>query len=518
MCEVAIDQQGNPDVKIEQGENLESDAQEDAEIVVVDDEEEKEKQKLGMYPPFKTLLLQSIGPFVQQIVLALYGMVDTFYVGKALGKDGLSAIGSATMLEQINNALVQYLSACLSARLGFLYGQKRTEECAQVVADFFRIAVVWSVLSFGIILPITKPIAKWTGADDHIANMSFQYMLPLTACAVLSNFYSVICGVLQSEGRSYLYGCCQFVSMLLNMLLFDPMFLLWIKTGIWGASTASILGSTLPMLALLVPLARGKFNVKPKLNMLLKKPSHESLQALKVGLPTMVALLSMCVPMLVVQKFIGNLATRIGTYNETISAFTVLVRIYNIVLCVDNALSQGFLPASSFAFGAQRLNRLKWLAVDCLIMGIIWNSVCEAIIMICRKQIAKVMIDDEAFIETTAEFLLIGTITMPLAMFNYVGTAILQTCKEVIVSMVLAAVTQLLPLPIFSMIIYYADPTKKPVNILLSFVGNDVFSTIVCLSTVFWKLCYIFKEEPSDMAALENAEDEDEDLSAVDSL
>ena len=517
MSEVKIDKLGNPEIKIEPEGSQENEAH-DAEVVVVDDEEEKEKQKLGMYPPFKTLLLQSIGPFTQQIVLAIYGIVDTFYVGKGLGKDGLSAIGSAAMLEQINNALVQYLSACVSARLGFLYGQKRTEECAQVVADFFRIAVVWSVLSFGIILPMTKPIAKWTGADDYIANMSFQYMIPLTAFSILSNFYSVVCGILQSEGRSYLYGCCQFVSMLLNMFLLDPMFLLWLKVGIWGASTATIIGQVLPLIILAVPLFMGKFTVKPKFSMFLKKPSHESLQALKVGLPTMIALLAISLPMLIVQKFIGSCATLAGTYNETISAFTVLLRIYNIVLCVDNALSQGFLPASSFAFGAQRLNRLKWLAVDCLIMGIVWNGVCEAIIMICRRQIAKVMIDDEAFIETTAEFLIIGTITMPLAMFNYVATAFLQTCKEVVVSMVLAAVTQLLPLPILSMIIYYADPTKKPVNVLLSFIGNDTISAIICIVVVFWKLCYIFKEEPSDMAPLGNVEDDEDDLSAVDSL
>ena len=88
--------------------------------------------------------------------------------------------------------------------------------------------------------------------------------------------------------------------------------------------------------------------------------------------------------------------------------------------------------------------------------------------------------------------------------------------KKRILSMILAAVTQLLPLPIFSIIIYYADPTKKPVNILLSFVGNDTFSTITCVATVLWKLCYIFKEEPSDMETLGNVDDEE--VSAVDSL
>ena len=45
---------------------------------------------LGMKPPLKTLLILSIGPFVSQLTQALFGLIDTMWIEKALGDKGVT--------------------------------------------------------------------------------------------------------------------------------------------------------------------------------------------------------------------------------------------------------------------------------------------------------------------------------------------------------------------------------------------------------------------------------------------
>lgn len=63
-----------------------------------------------------------------------------------------------------------------------------------------------------------------------------------------------------------LYGICQASSAVLNMVCFDPLFLLGFKSDMWGASLATALSNLVPMLTLYICLFKGKFFVKPSFN------------------------------------------------------------------------------------------------------------------------------------------------------------------------------------------------------------------------------------------------------------
>ena len=222
-------------------------------------------------------------------------------------------------------------------------------------------------------LNICKPLTKWFGADEHIQNMGFQYLIPITGLTIFYEMYQICCGLLQSEGLSWIYGVCQVCSLLLNMVCLDPLFLIAFKTPIWGASLASIIASFLPMTVLMVLIF--------KYQMFCNKFSSETKSALKLGLSTLVELLSGNLPDVIIQKWLGNSGNAIGQYNEVISAWDILLRVYMFVLGINNGIAQGLLPSASFAFGAKRLKKFRNLVLHALWIGTAWNAICDVIVL-----------------------------------------------------------------------------------------------------------------------------------------
>lgn len=181
----------------------------------------------------------------------------------------------------------------------------------------------------------------------------------------------------------------------MNMAVLDPLFLLGIKTPIWGASLASIISSFIPMSVLMILIFRGKFSIKPTFKMFTNKFSSEIRSALKIGLSILVEILSGSLPNVLLQKFLGSAANSIGEYNEAIGAWTVLLRVYSFVLAIDYGLCQGFLPAASYAFGTENLKRIRNLAFHAIWIGTLWNIICEIILETAGRSVSRIWLKEK---------------------------------------------------------------------------------------------------------------------------
>ena len=458
-----------------------------------------EQKRLGAFPPLRTLGNQTFGPLCSQVVTALYSIVNSFWISHTIGPDGLTATGAVSLLEALNNAFGLYLSACVSSRISYLFGQKRKDECAQVFVDIIRISWIFSICLPIIMLNICKPITKWFGADEHIREMGFQYMIPVSGCTICYEMYQVCCGLLQSEGHSTIYGICQVCSLVMNMACFDPLFLIAFKMPIWGASLASIIASTIPMIILMILIFRGTFAVKPHPRMFCQKFSPETRSALKVGLSSLMELLSANLPDVVIQKYLGESANRIGQYNEVISAWNVLIKLYNFIICVNNALAQGLLPTASYSFGANRLRRVRTLSLHALWIGTLWNAFCEAIILPNGKALAKIWVKEDEFVHWANDFFHHSLYAVFLTMFRFASVTTLQSCKMVLTATIQSICTLLLPIPLFSTILYVTD-NSDPARLVYAFIITDCATFVICSIVAIIKLRFLFRKDlPKDV-------------------
>ena len=482
-------------------ENSKSTTKENTELKIED-----EKIRLGGYPPLKTICRLTIGPLLSQVIQSLYGLMNSFWISKTIGEKGMTVMSIIVVVDFINIAFANFFNICMSARISYLFGSKQEINAPQVVVDLHRFCFIIGVLVPAVLLPVSLPLMEWYGADEEIKSMGFDYLLPQLCCCFVNYTYMSMCGLLQAMGHSIIYGVCQVTSAVLNMAVFDPLFLVALKTGMWGASLATVLSNFCPALVIYIMVFSGKFAVKPKFKSYLKKFNPHCFSALRVSLSQLISNLAGSIPVLLLAKYMALSGEAVGKYEVYMAAWNVNDRLYSFTICVCNALNQGFLPAASFAYGSNRMNRLLRLGLFSLFLGSVWSAFCCIIIQCLSREISSIWGSDPDFIEASSEMLRIGFVTCFLNQATYTITACLQAIKMVVLSIVTSVCTYLLPLPIFSSIFYFTDK-KNPERLMFSYIVNNIWSFLVVCVIAAIKLRFLFNSKPSGNGAFQEDDD-----------
>lgn len=481
-------------------------------IDVVDENqnEEIESNRLGSDPPFKTICKLTIGPLLAQVTQTFYGLMDSFWISKSIGEKGLTTMSIVTVVDFINIAFGQYFNAAMSTRISFLFGAKLRKECAQVCVDLLRCNIIMGILIPAILLPCAKKLMRWYGADDEIADMCFDYLLPSLCCSMINYTYLSICGFLQAMSYSIVYGICQLSSGLLNMLCFDPAFLMGFKTGMWGASLATAISNFIPMLVLYILLFRGKFSIKLDFKLYLNKFNHHTFSALRVSLSQLISNLASSLPVLFLAKFVAQAAKNANDYTQIMAGWNVMERVYAFAISVCNALNQGFLPAASYCYGSGRLHRFLRLGLIAFGFGMLWLAIVCILIESLAPQIASIWGKDKSFLKTTSKMLRLGFATVILNPLTFITTATLQALKKVLISVIVSCLTLLIPIPVFSLILYYTNK-NDPVRLFFAYIGHDLWAFCIIMIVMIWKIRFLFKEKPSDQGEISLKKDTNDD-------
>jgi hypothetical protein len=78
----------------------------------------------------------------------------------------------------------------------------------------------------------------------------------------------------------------------------------------------------------------------------------------------------------------------------------------------------------------------------------------------------------------------------------FITVSFLQATKKATLAIVLTFLTQFLPVPMFSSILYYTDSSKNVDWLMLMYPLNDIFSFIVCAFFMAFAVISLSKAVP----------------------
>ncbi|KAK8897543.1 hypothetical protein M9Y10_015499 [Tritrichomonas musculus] len=418
----------------------------------------EEDIRLGGKPPLKTICILSSGPLLSQIASALYGVINTIWISKSLGDSGLTAISTYQNFETIGRSFAFFFQTSTSTKIASLFGEGMNSEASQVLTDLLRFSFICSIISPVIFIPISKVCVRWFGADDYITELGFKYIVPNLCLSIVSCFFYTCCGCLQAEGRSWLFSSVQIVALCLDMLVFCPLFLLGLKTGIAGAALANGVSELIPCLVILILYYRCKFGIKPQFKQLVSKFSSHSLEALKLGFPQLIFQLSNSVPGIIVRKFFGlSCGDDQNEFNYVMAAFNTFNRLWIIEGAVPNAINLGFIPAAAYAYGARRYIRIIWLFFHALWISFIWCSLTMICALAIPIPIAKIFSKTPEYLDWSKIILRKGNILTCICEVPGIITSLLQAMKKGTQASILSFFVQLFPVPVASIVLYYTN-------------------------------------------------------------
>ncbi|KAH0795314.1 MatE family protein [Histomonas meleagridis] len=455
----------------------EEDAREE-ELIQEEKKKKDEHYRLGARPPLITILSLLAGPLISQLTNAFYGIIDSMYISKFVGPYGLTVVSSCYVIDYVAIAFGNFLNIATSSKISYLYGSGRQNEAPQVLADLIRVALIIGVLIPAILLPSTKPLLLWLSNDQSIANEGFYYVLPHMCCSFSATMYLCVLGVLEAEGRTWTFGFCQLSSLIANMALWDPLLLIGVKTGVWGASLATVLSEFVPMSAIVICLFKGRFTTRLHWRLFVQKFNKETYNALLVAISALLMNLSTTIPEVVLQKFVSNAARAIGEFNDIMALWNILLRLYQLAICIILAFNTAYLPPTSYAFGAGRYKRILFLSLHAFWIMCLWTMIVTIVMCIWPDKIAGIWNSTERILYWAKIIIPNNFYTMMLCPMRMLTASFLQAIKKPLLAGLVSVFTSLLPLPIFSTITYLNNKTD-PGEIFKAYIYNDTFSFVV---------------------------------------
>lgn len=479
-----------------------------------------EDLRLGGSKPLKTIFKLSVGPLLSQVTNGLYGVITTIWISKACGDDGLSAVSTMNAFDGIGRGFGFFLAIAAATQVSFLYGKGKSQEAGQIIADLIRLSFVCGAIVAAILLPILKPCAKWFGADDHIVDLGFKYMEPLSIFAFNTCLFLAAGGCLQGEGRTFLFGMSNVLCLFLNMVLFNPIFLFVFKTGIIGASSATVLSEFIPGIIILILFYCHKFGVKPELKQLLKKFSPNTWLALKVGTSSLIAQLSICVPSIMVRKYIGMACNNDPqSFADAMAGFNAAIRICNLTHSIFNAISQAFIPAASYAFAAKRYKRYLKLTVHIFWLMLSWGAVTCILTWAIPRTLSKMFSTGEGYLKYAEKMVAYNNALGPISGVKLNAQSMLQAIQMGPRATILSFINNFVTIVFLVLALYYSNP-HDGARIIWCYPLSHLMSCFISLFFL-WKpiknIIRLSKEEDMEedyirrereMAELDNADDD----------
>lgn len=451
-------------------------------------------QSFGMRSPFMTILYQSIGPFGAEIVGASYGIVDTYWISRYVHDAGNAAMVFGSLADQICRAFGMFMSTAASSKLSFLRGESRHGEIPQVFADLIKVTLLLCLLCPGILLPLIKPMMNFFDLEGSVRDCTNDYLflaISGSPCTILNLFF---CGAVQSEGRTLLYGSMQITSFVLNMAVFDPLFIGILDMGMKGAALSNILSDAIPMLILAILFIFKKLDTQCTMADLCRcKCSPHTCEAVKVGFTQFVSHICFSLPSFFSRKYLEISANESSNPTKLMAGLNPSMKFWYLPGCYAVALSIAILPCISYALGRKDGKRVKALLFIGLFMSLLWCSIFEVFMFFLRKYYAMIFTKDTELIDIISKFLLYSYIACAVMGIEMVCASFVQAMKYAVLATVLSILTRFVPVPLFGTLLFYIKKSKDIYRVLLMYPCADVFSCFVGLLFIIYPFTKVNK-------------------------
>ncbi|MEF2879990.1 MAG: MATE family efflux transporter [Blautia sp.] len=319
--------------------------------------EENEKIQLFEKTPIPSAVAKLSIPMVfSSLVMVLYNMADTYFVGMLNNPVENAAVALAAPVLLAFNAINNLFGVGTSSMMSRALGRKDYDTVSESSAFGFYCSLISGIL-FGILCTVlNSPLLTLIGADATTRTATQGYLFWTVSLGAAPAILNVVLAYLvRSEGAALHASIGTMSGCLLNIIL-DPFFILpWgLNMGAEGAGCATFISNCVACLYFFVLLyvKRGKtfVCVNPK-RFHLKK--HIIMEICGVGIPASIQNLLNVTGMTILNNFTSAYGA------DAVAAMGISYKIYMVPMQITLGFSQGIMPLVSYNFSSGNRRRMK---------------------------------------------------------------------------------------------------------------------------------------------------------------
>lgn len=341
---------------------------------------------------FWTYLIPSI---LMMIVQSTAGFIDSIFIGRYVGPDGLAAITLVMPLIMLLVGVGIMIAAGGTTLAGIEKGAgnlRKSNNYFNVTASLLLIVSIIGIISLLLFIP---SMARFTGATDHIFNYTVQYVnyisffLPFFLLSFAFAFF------LKLDGKPIVVVLIMVSGTLTNIVL-DYICIVKLGMGIRGAALATGASQVIPVLFM-------TYLIIAKSTWTFEKPRFHLNEIGRIFFNGSSEFLSNIAVSITGVAFNYIIMKRIG--GEGIAAYAVALQLAGIVNAMGYGVAEANQAAISYNFGAKQLTRVKKMRDLSLKVTFILGILLLFISVLFGKNLAGIFVKDQGTIALAVNIL-----------------------------------------------------------------------------------------------------------------
>ncbi|MDE7318819.1 MAG: MATE family efflux transporter [Lachnospiraceae bacterium] len=304
-------------------------------------------------PVPKAVISNVVPSIVSMIMVLIYNLADTFFIGQTKNAYMVAAISVATPAFLLFMAIGMLFGIGGTSLISRSLGEGRTEKAKRASSFCFWTGLCIGILAMILIFVFAEPVSRAIGASDDTTGYASQYLRIVSTSIpflIIGNSFS---NIIRAEGNANVAMMGMLIGNLINIIL-DPIMILGLGWDVAGAAVATVLGNIFAALFYIRHLLsrNAALSIHPKYYQ-----AGQGIAAgiLAIGIPASLNSILMSLSNIIV----NNIMISYG--DMAVAGLGVAMKVNMIVVMLLIGLGTGIQPVLGYCFGSG--NRARYMAV-----------------------------------------------------------------------------------------------------------------------------------------------------------
>ncbi len=385
-------------------------------------------------PVRKAVFQMAIPTVISSLVLVIYNMADTFFIGQTHDPLQVAAVSLTNAVFVMYMAIAQLFGIGGSAVISILLGKGEKEKAKSASSFCFYGSLIFGIIAGIIIILFMDPILAVLGSNHETYQYSKDYLYYIAIGAPFILLANTFGHAVRGEGASRASMIGGMIGTIFNIIL-DPILILTFHMGTAGAAIATVLGNVFGCIYYIYFLV--KKSQFMSLNFRDLKNCHSIAgNVLSIGIPAGInsALMSISTILL------NNALIPYG--DAAVAAMGIVTKVYLFIVFIHMGISNGIQPLLGYCYGSRNRKRFIDILKFSGILTVICGSILTLVYIIFSRQIMGLFINNSEVIQYGIPMLIATSLAGPVLGLMFLAINSMQALNRPIPATLLSLCRQ----------------------------------------------------------------------------
>ena len=419
-------------------------------------------------PVPKAVATMAVPTMISMLVVVIYNMADTFFIGQTKDPLQVAAVSLATPVFMIFMALGHLFGIGGSSAISRALGERRKDR-AWHISSF----CCYGSLGLGVMVAVIsvlgmEQILHLIGASENTIGFARQYLTIISIGAPTIMFSTAFANILRGEGASRESMVGNLLGTIVNIIL-DPVMILGLGWGVSGAALATIIGNIAACFFYISYYVRGKsmlsIHVKD-----FRMGEGIAASVAAIGIPASLNNILMSFANIILNQAL------VGYGDTPVAAMGVALKSNMLVVLLQIGLCVGIQPLIGYNYGSGNKKRLMQVFKFTSVVSVIMGMLLTLFMIIARKTMIQVFINDAEVVSYGIRMVVALQLSAPFIGILFLCINTIQGMGKALPSLILTVCRQgLIFIPLIFILnallgldgVIYAQPAADYLSILV---------------------------------------------------